>query len=280
MPESLTYRTEDQTRWGDGLGADLSAVLIDLNFWILYSSLQALEDHQDTFAGIDYMALNGDQLFVHLTDHRVLGPLTVPTSKWNPRGEWQALTGYASFDTVTNNGRLYLVNVPHTSAATFSALATDGVSHDLYSLLLEQPATQFPTGGTIHQRLVKSSESPFRFEWISDRIRLAPFIAGQPNPSEIVMQYAVVDDMTLPAGLIDSVVFQGTASASNVSWNLFKDGDAIGSIDFTGPSPEAITVTFPSHVDFVPGNIITLVAPAVPDSQQANVSFTFVALLT
>jgi hypothetical protein len=280
MVESLAYRTADQTRWGDGEGADLSAVVIDLNFWKLFTSLQALEDHQDSFAGIDFMVLNGDQLFVHLTDHRVLGPLTIPTSRWNPRGEWQPLTGYASFDIVTNNGRLYLVNVQHTSAGTFSPFATDGISHDLYSLLLEQPATRFPTGGTIHQRLVKSSESPFQFEWISDRIRLAPFVAGQPNPGEVVMQYAVVDDMTFPTGLIDSVVFQGTPSGSAVSWTLFKDGDAIGSIDFSGPSPETVTVTFPTDVDFIPGNVITLIAPATPDSAQANVSFTFVALLT
>lgn len=278
--ESLTFRTEDQFRWGDGLGSDLSAVLIDLNFWKLYSAVAALEDHQDSFAGIDYMVLNGDQLFVHLTDHRVLGPLTIPSSQWHPRGEWQALIGYAPFDVTSNNGRLYLVNVQHTSAATFSAFATDGFGHDLYTLILEQPATQFPAGGTLHQRLVKSSESPYQTEWLSDRIRLALFVSGQPNPSETVLQYVVADDMTFPSGLVDSVMFQGIPAGGDVSWTLFKDDDAIGSVDFSGPSPEAITVTFPTSIDFIPGNVITLVGPAVPDSMQADVSFTFVANLS
>lgn len=278
--ESLTYRTEDQTRWGDGLGSDLPAVLIDLNFWRLFSSVAALEDHQDSFAGIDFLVLTGDQLTVHLTDHRVLGPLTVPTAQWHPKGEWQTTILYAPFDVLSNNGRLYLVNVLHTSAATFSAFATDDLGHDLYTLILEQPATLFPAGGTLHQRLVKSSESPYQFEWVSDRVRLAPSVEGQPDPSEVVMRYVVADDMTLPAGLLDSVVVEGTPTGSDVSWNLFKDGAFIGSVDFFGPSPQTISNTFPVAIDFVPGNVITLIAPADPDSLQADVSFTFVANLT
>lgn len=280
MVQSLIFRTDDDTRWGGGLGSNLSAVQIDLNFWTLFSALQALEDHQETSAGIDYMVLTGDQLFVHLTDHRVLGPLIIPTAQWNPRGAWHPVTGYASFDTLSHNGSLYLVLTAHTSGATFSPLATDGLGHDLYSLLLEQPANVLPDGGTLHQRLVKSSDSPFKSEWLSDLIRIATYTEGQPFPSEVVAQYPVADFMTLPVGLTGSVVFQGTASASDVSWTILKNGAAIGSIDFTGPSPASIIVTFSSDVDFVPGDIIAVIAPAVPDIDQANVSITLVATLT
>ena len=133
---------------------------------------------------------------------------------------------------------------------------------------------------TIGQRLAHASGSPFALEWVNDRVRMYEFVAGQPDPGELIMQYPVVDFMTIPQALAGSVIFEGTHAAAPCSWHLFKDGSAIGSIDFSGVSPEVISTTFPSDVHCVPGNIITLVAPSVPDAAQANVSFTIVALLT
>lgn len=280
MPASLIYRSPDP-RWGGGLGSDLSALQIDLNFYTLFSAVQTLENNQAAHgAGIDYMVVNGNQLFVHLTDHRVIGPLTIPTANWHPKGAWTPGTNFASFDVVTNNGALYLVLMPHTSGATFSVNSTDGLGHNLYSLLLEQPASTLPSGGTIGQRLVKASGSPYVMKWESDFIRLALFVEGKPTPSERVMQYAVVDFMTLPVGLLGSVAYSNVVTSSAVSWTITKNGSAIGSIDFNGPSPVVVNSTFTAAIDFAPGDLIAIIAPTTPDVNQADISITLLATLT
>src|ERR1035437_3443367 len=151
MVASLTYRTADGTRWGGGQGSNLAAVTIDLNFWTLFSAIQALEDHSDVNAGIDYInqPSGGNLFYIHLTNHAVLGPFVIPTAQWNARGPWAATTVYGAYDTVTQGGSLYLVLIAHTSGGTFFSGATDGLGHNLYSLLLSSPANSLPTAGTI-----------------------------------------------------------------------------------------------------------------------------------
>jgi hypothetical protein len=279
MVASLVYRTTDNTRWGGGQGSDLAAVTIDLNFWTLFSAVQALEDHMDVGAGIDYInqPAGGNLFYVHLTDHRVLGPFVIPMGQWQPRGAWAPSTPYAAYDVVSNAGSVYLITIPHTSGLTFSALATDGLGHLLYNpILIAQ--NQIPGGGTVGQRLALSSlGTP---QWESDFIRLALYVEGQPNPSELLMQFVVTDPMKFPVGLAGSAFYAAPQTNSNVVYTLFKNGAAIGSVNFFGPSPDHISVTFSSIVTFVPGDIITLVAPPIPDAQQANISFTFIATLT
>ena len=279
MVASLTYRTADGTRWGGGQGSNLAAVTIDLNFLTLFSAIQALEDHSDVNAGIDYInqPSGGNLFYVHLTNHAVLGPFVIPTTQWNARGAWAAVTNYSPYDLVTNNGSLYLVIIAHTSAGSFSAGATDGLGHNLYSLLLSSPANSLPAGGNSGQKLVRSTSTPYVTEWKDDIVRMALYIEGQPLGGETVLQYMVVDYMTLPVSLAGTVSFQGTPTASPCSYTISKNGAAIGSINF---SSSTITVTFSTEVTFVPGDFITVSAPAVPDVAQANISITLVALLT
>lgn len=278
---ALTYRTDDGTRWGTGQGSDLDAAQIDLNFYTLYAGMIALEDHQQSVADIDFITATGDQMYVHLTDHRVIGPITIPTSQWNYRSDgWQPATNYAAFDVFSHNGSLYLVLIAHTSGPTFSPSANDGNSHDLYGLLIATPDNALPNDGTPGQVLTKVTESPFATEWRSQFLRIVSFCSAFPDPNELMFQYVVTDEMQLPAGLTGSVAFASSDTLTNVSWSLAKNGSNIGSVDFTGPSPQGVSVTFPAAVNFVPGDILTLNAPITPDVQQANVSFTFLATLT
>ena len=282
MVASLTYRTADSTRWGGGLGSDLSATQVDLNFWTLFSAVQALEDHQfSNGAGIDFInqPAAGNLFYIHLTNHAVLGPFTIPTAQWTPRGQWEPGTVYAAYDVVYNDGSLYLITIPHTSGSTFSAFSTDGLGHLLYNLLLQQPADELPAGGTPGQRLVKSTDSPYTSEWLSDNIRLGVFCEGFPQPSELLMQYLVTDNMTLPSGLTGTVIYQGIQTSSIVVYALLQNGAQIGTITFN-ISPEDIVVGFATAINFVPGDVLSLTAPAVPDGAQQNISFTFVAQLT
>lgn len=283
MVASLTYRTSDGTRWGGGLGTDLTATQVDLNFWTLFSALQTLQTTTGAAgAGIDFInqPANGNQFFIHLTNHAVLGPFIIPTAQWNPRGQWQPLTIYAAYDVVSQNGSLYLITIPHTSGTTFSPFSTDGLGHNLYNLLLQQPANELPTGGTAGQRLIKATGSPFATEWQSDFIRLAWYIEGQPTANEQFAQYCVADHMFLPLGLAGSVIFQGTQTNTTVVYAITKNGASIGSITFHGPSPDSITVSFSAQVAFAPGDVISITAPAAPDAVQSNISITLVATLT
>lgn len=281
MVASLTYRTADGTRWGGGLGSDLSATQVDLNFWTLFSAVEALQNAASTGAGIDYInqPAAGNLFYIHLTNHAVLGPFTIPTAQWTPRGQWQPTTVYAAYDVVYENGSLYLITIPHTSGATFSAFSTDGSGHLLYNLLLQQPADELPVGGTPGQRLVKSTGSPYTSEWLSDNIRLGLFVEGFPQPSELLMQYLVTDNMTLPSGLTGSVIYQGIPTSTVVDYALLKNGAQIGTIQFN-ISPVGITVSLGAAVSFVPGDVLSLTAPAIPDAAQQNISFTIVAQLT
>src|ERR1035437_10059308 len=175
MVASLTYRTADGARWGGGQGSDLAAVTIDLNFWLCFSAIQALEDNIAVNAGIDYInqPSGGNLFYVHLTNHAVLGPFVIPTAQWKERGAWATTTTYSPYDLVTNNGSLYLVLVAHTSGGgAFSPGATDGLGHNLYSLLLASPANSLPAGGSVGQKLVKSTSTPYVTEWKDDIVRM------------------------------------------------------------------------------------------------------------
>src|ERR1035437_90721 len=238
MVASLVYRTTDATRWGGGQGSDLTATTIDQNFWKLFGAVDALQ-RLNIGAGIDYInqPSGGNLFFIHLTNHAVLGPFTIPSSNWNPKGPWAPANVYAVYDTVTNNGSLYLVLVAHTSAGTFSVNADDSLGHNIYSLLLASPANSQPTGGSAGQRLVKNSATHYDMAWVSDLIRMALYIEGHPDPGETVMQYMVVDNMTLPASLTGTVVYQGTPTTVPCSYTINKNGSVIGTIGFSGSSP-------------------------------------------
>lgn len=284
MVASLTYRTADFTRWGGGQGSNLSATQVDLNFWTLFEAIQAIQSEPDNFAGIDFITvMAGDQLYITLTDHRVMGPFTLPTSEWNPRGVWQPNTAYAPFDVVTFNGSLYLITIGHTSAATFSPFATDGNGHNLYNLILNSPDNVLPLNGSLGQRLVRQTGSPLATSWEYDRIRMYVFIAGQPDPGGLYLQYPVGDFMSLPQGLAGSVFYAHNSSIAPTTYTLsiIRDGApfAIGTITFN-VSPPDVTVAFPSQVNLEPGDIVTLTAPGLPDAAQANISFLLIANLT
>lgn len=280
MPlQTLTYRSVDNTRWGAGNGSLLTDVQVDLNFWNISQAILELEDSQQLTVSIDYITQvsNGNQFYVVLTNHAVLGPFTIPTAQWNPRGEWQPETNYSPFDTVGVDGSLYLVMQPIISAATFSPGATQNDAA-VYVLILSPPADGVPTDGVVGQKLVFRG-SPELSAWENEYVRLALFIPGQPTAGSILLQYCVVDSMTLPIGLQGSVAYADTPTLTTVSYSIFQNKNPIGSIIFTGPSPDSIEVEFTTDINFVPGDVITIVAPASPDAQQANISITLLATL-
>ena len=279
MVDTVTFRTTDGTRWGTGQNSDLSATQIDINFWTLHEAILGVQtDITSGGAGIDYFSVVGRNLFVTLTDHTVLGPYVLPVAQWNFRGPWEPITIYDVMDVVTENGATYLVIFAHTSQATFNAGANDGSGHDFYGLLLAQPQDELPAGGTVGQVLAKATGSPYNTEWTTLTRNLALYIEGKPTASELLLQYVCPEEMTLPLTLVGSIAIQGTETTAAVSYGLYKNGVAIGSVNFL-PSPADATFTLTEPVQFNPGDVLTIVGPATPDANQANISITLVALL-
>jgi hypothetical protein len=114
----LTFRTLGA--WGAGKGANLAPNEVDSNFWSLAQEIFALQNNPAVPNGIATITVSGTQMTITLHDGTVLGPYTLPVLTFRWRGEWQASTGYAVLDVVTvANTGIYLVEIAHTSAATF-----------------------------------------------------------------------------------------------------------------------------------------------------------------
>jgi hypothetical protein len=258
--------------------SDLAPDQMDMNFWFLYSAVLALQS-AGSGADIDYFVVTGNQMFVHLTNHAVLGPYILPTAQWNFRDAWAPVTSYGALDVVSDDGSLYIVIWPHTSQAAFSAVANDGSGHYYYSLLLAQPANMIPAGGIASQRLAKVNSTDFNTLWVSDYRNLGLFIQGQPAASELLLRYSNADTaLTLPAGLSRSVAGSGTAAAAPAVFDLAQNGAPIGSITFN--TDGSVTFSFTGAITLVPGDVLTITAPATPDATLADLSITLQATIS
>jgi hypothetical protein len=274
---AITYRTNDNTRWGVGQGSDLSAAQIDINYWELFSAITALQDHQDNAAaGIDFLNVSGDQFFVHLTDHTVLGPYQLPVAAWNFTGDWLPSHAYSVMDTFTGpDAGVYLVITAHTSGLTFDAGANDGIGHNFYAALLAPPISLMPAGGTIAQRLAKIDSADYNAQWVNDPVRIAVYVEGQPTSGEKLMVYTAVDTFVLPAGLSTSRASCQASGAGALSYGLTKNGSSIGSVNFAAASLVA-TFAFTGDVQFVPGDVLVITGPSSPSATQSNIAITLV----
>ncbi len=278
---AIIFRSDDGTRWGTGQGSDLSAAQIDVNFWELYSAITALQDHSANGAFIDFFSVTGNNLYVHMTDHSVLGPYTLPVAQWNFVGPWQPETAYAVMDTFNGpDGGLYVVIYAHTSDTTFDAGANDGFGHQFYTPLIAPTESLMPAGGTVGQRLAKIDSTDYNAEWVDEPTSLAVFAGGTVSANEVLFRYVVTKNMTLLAGLPDTQAANATDTTVGTSFNILKNGASAGTIDFLASPAGSFDVTFTADVTLVPGDVVSITAPSSPDPHQTDISITLVAVLT
>lgn len=88
-PPAITYRTTDFSRWGAGLGANLSAVQVDGNFWALAQAILDLQQNPATGPTIVSVTSTGTGFSFVMSDGTILGPITLPYN--------QQLSFYLSF---------------------------------------------------------------------------------------------------------------------------------------------------------------------------------------
>jgi hypothetical protein len=209
MVDSITYRTNDATRWGTGKGSDLTATEIDINFWVLFSQIAAIVDHQNVAGVISSISASGNNLFITLGDGTVFGPFTLPTAQWTFRGAWLPNTLYNPMDVITSNGGLYLVLVRHTSVATFNPTANDGQGHSFYQLMLGPGP--YDVGMFFPDRIPEASPT---------------------NPA--LLLHVAARSFWLPRNFSGSVANLNVAATDELIFPVYKNQTPIGSILFGG----------------------------------------------
>lgn len=242
------YRTNDLTRWGSGMGRDLLPVEVDLNFWGLDQRVNVLEARPlpTTFEDFE---VTGTSLYIHLSNSTIFGPYELPVARYNPTGDWVAEFPYEAMDTFRANGILYEVLLPHTSAETFSAGATDGSGNNYYSVILESPGNSMPTGGAAGMKLSKSTNVDFAVTWTWT------FPTGTGNAGKYLRQKSNTQDdvefATPDASEIDFTPVTGSSLAAYETVDEALEALASG----TPIDPEGIPFTPVSGNGMVSNNV-------------------------
>lgn len=104
---------------------------------------------------------------------------------------------------------------------------------------------------------------------------VAWFSRGQPEASDLIVQFAAVREFTLPLGLSGSEGYAATAPADgDKTFDVRKNGSSVGSMTFAQGSNTA-TFSMGSSTSFAAGDRLEVVSPGVQDSALADVSATF-----
>lgn len=123
-------------------GSDLTPTEVDDNFESIRDFVEALEtDGGFTGRGIDSIDVTDDQMTITLTDATELGPFTLPTTQFNPMGDWVTATSYAVQDCVVSTDAATLGNgYACIEAHTAGTFATD-LAASKWVLIVRRGAT-------------------------------------------------------------------------------------------------------------------------------------------
>ncbi len=103
-------------------------------------------------------------------------------------------------------------------------------------------------------------------------------VAGKPTASQVILRVKAARAFSLASSLTGSTGVAGTAATASTVFDVKKNGSSIGSMTF------AISGTSASFSgaggSFAIGDLLTVVAPASPDTTCADVAFTLLGTLT
>jgi hypothetical protein len=98
---------------------------------------------------------------------------------------------------------------------------------------------------------------------------------GKPTANLVLQSYVFTAPATLPAGLTGSRGNAATAATALTSFSIQKNGVNIGNMVYAASATTA-TFTMSSPTAFNAGDVLSVVAPAMPDPTLANLAWTFV----
>jgi hypothetical protein len=269
------FRTTDLVRWGVGKGSNLTPTEVDRNFWDILVRLTAVEANPPTPISIASITTTATTFTVHLTNGATQGPFALPVAQFNLLGAWLPLHDYSgnvgSF--ITAGGETYIIQYPHTSAATFDPGANDGLGHNYYGLLPFPHApiiawlpggwpastaiaayrlfsipdvgvfltlSAFTTDTTFDPAAVDGLGNPLYLEVFgaieTDRARIQfQFAGAPPSDSSVIMAYIQDDtrDLVFPTDFVDSTAHLEVAVTATLAWTITHGVATLGTITFT-----------------------------------------------
>ena len=98
---------------------------------------------------------------------------------------------------------------------------------------------------------------------------------GPTTANLVVQRYVFAGIIIFPAGLTGSQGTAGVVATATTTYSIKKNGANVGTMVFAAGATTA-TFSMPSATTFMAGDILTVVAPAVPDATLANLAWTFV----
>jgi Putative phage tail protein len=100
-------------------------------------------------------------------------------------------------------------------------------------------------------------------------------LTGAVTANQVVQRYVFARTATFPVGLASSQGSAGVAATASTTFNIQKNGSDVGSMAFAA---SAVTATFAmsAATAFMTGDVLTVIAPPIPDLTLANVAWTFI----
>jgi hypothetical protein len=100
---------------------------------------------------------------------------------------------------------------------------------------------------------------------------------GRPTANLVLQSYVFAAPATLPAELFGSRATASTFATAMTTFAIQKNAAAVGNMSFLGSATTA-TFTMTSATLFNAGDVLTVVAPAIPDATLANLAWTFLGI--
>jgi len=107
---------------------------------------------------------------------------------------------------------------------------------------------------------------------------IAGSILSKPTASAVVMRFVAVRGFSLPAGLTGSLAKTSTVATASTVLVLQKNGVQFGTLTFAANNANGVFAGA-AATSFAAGDLLTIVAPATPDSTFNNAQYTLVGNL-
>lgn len=138
----------------------------------------------------------------------------------------------------------------------------------------------FPANPTVGQTVSLASGqlmawTGYSWEAVGSSVQLYDLgggCTGVPGASLVLMRYPFPRAAFLPSGLINSQGVAATAATAQTDFSILKNGVSFGTMRFAAAGTAASFIAA-SQASFAAGDVLTVVAPATPDSTLANIGF-------